>query len=33
MAALEVVAKLTDEVMERIEAVLENKPKLEPDFR
>ncbi|MFC1922304.1 potassium channel beta subunit family protein [Chloroflexota bacterium] len=33
MAALEVVPKLTDEVMERIEAVLENKPKPEPDFR
>ncbi len=33
MAALEVVPKLTDEVMERIESVLENKPKSEPDFR
>ena len=33
MAALEVVPKLTVEVMERIEAVLENKPKPETDFR
>ena len=33
MAALEVVPKLTDEVMEHIESVLENKPKSEPDFR
>jgi voltage-dependent potassium channel beta subunit len=33
MAALEVVPKLTDEVLERIEAVLENKPKPETDFR
>ena len=33
MAALEVVPKLTDEVMENIEAVLENRPQPEPDFR
>ena len=33
MAALEVVPKLKDEVMESIEAVLENKSKPEPDFR
>ena len=33
MAALEVVPKLTVEVMERIEAILENKPKPETDFR
>jgi voltage-dependent potassium channel beta subunit len=33
MAALEVVPKLTDEVMDRIEEILDNKPKPEPDFR
>jgi voltage-dependent potassium channel beta subunit len=33
MAALEVVPKLTDEVMERIESILSNKPNPEPDFR
>jgi voltage-dependent potassium channel beta subunit len=33
MAALEVVPKLNDEVMDRIEGVLDNKPKPEPDFR
>jgi voltage-dependent potassium channel beta subunit len=33
MAALEVVDKLTDDVMERIEAILDNKPEPEEDFR
>jgi voltage-dependent potassium channel beta subunit len=33
MAALDVVPKLTDEVLERIEEVLGNKPKGEPDYR
>lgn len=33
MQALEVVPRLTDEVMERIEAVLDNKPKLPEDYR
>lgn len=33
MAALEVVPKLSSEVMEKIEVVLNNKPKAEPDFR
>lgn len=33
MAALEVVPKLTDEVMDGIEEILDNKPKPEPDFR
>jgi voltage-dependent potassium channel beta subunit len=33
MAALEIVPKLTDEVLERIEEILDNKPKPEPDFR
>jgi voltage-dependent potassium channel beta subunit len=33
MKALNVVPKLTDEVMGRIEDILENKPEPEPDFR
>lgn len=33
MQALEVVPKLTDEVMERIEEILENKPRPEKDWR
>jgi voltage-dependent potassium channel beta subunit len=33
MAALEMVPKLTDQVMDRIEEILDNKPKPEPDFR
>lgn len=33
MKALEVVNKLTDEVMERIEAILDNQPEAEPDWR
>ena len=33
MAALDVVYKLSDEVMERIEGILGNKPNPEPDFR
>lgn len=33
MKALDVVEKLTPEVMERIEAVLDNKPTPDPDFR
>lgn len=33
MVALEVAPKLTDEVLERIEDILDNKPKPEPDFR
>jgi aryl-alcohol dehydrogenase-like predicted oxidoreductase len=33
MAALEVVPKRRDEVMERIETILDNTPKTEPDFR
>jgi len=33
MAALEIVPKLTDDVMEQIEAILENKPKAQPDYR
>ncbi len=33
MASLEVVPKLTDEVLERIEKILDNKPKPESDFR
>ena len=33
MEALEVVDKLTDEVMDRIETVLDNKPKPLPDAR
>jgi aryl-alcohol dehydrogenase-like predicted oxidoreductase len=33
MAALEVVDKLTDDVMERIDAILDNKPEPEEDFR
>jgi len=33
MRALEVVNKLTPEVMERIEAILENKPEPEEDYR
>ncbi len=33
MKAAEIVNKLTDEVMEEIENILQNKPKLEPDFR
>ncbi len=33
MAALEVVDKLSDDVMERIEAILDNKPEPEEDFR
>ena len=33
MKALEIVAWLTDPVLERIESILENKPHPEPDFR
>ena len=33
LAALEVVPKLTGDVMEQIEAILENKPKPQPDYR
>ncbi|HEU4743988.1 MAG TPA: aldo/keto reductase [Anaerolineales bacterium] len=33
MKALEIVARLTDPVLERIESILENKPHPEPDFR
>lgn len=33
MASLEVVPKLTDDVMEGIEGILDNKPNQEPDFR
>jgi aryl-alcohol dehydrogenase-like predicted oxidoreductase len=33
MAALEVVPKLTDDVMTQIEAILENKPGAQPDYR
>ncbi len=33
MAALEVIPKLTDEVMTRIEEILDNKPEPEPSFR
>jgi voltage-dependent potassium channel beta subunit len=33
MKALEIVARLTDSVMERIETILENKPHPESDFR
>ncbi len=33
MAALEVAPKLTDDVMEQIEAILDNKPKAQPDYR
>lgn len=33
MAAMDVLPKLTDEVLERIEEILDNKPKPEPDFR
>lgn len=33
MAALEVVDKLTDDVLEHIEAILDNKPEPEEDFR
>jgi voltage-dependent potassium channel beta subunit len=33
MSALEVVPKLTSEVLERIEQILDNKPNPEPDFR
>lgn len=33
MKALDIVGMLTDAVMERIEAVLENKPQAEPDYR
>jgi aryl-alcohol dehydrogenase-like predicted oxidoreductase len=33
MQALDVVPKLTSEVMERIEAILGNKPEPQPDFR
>jgi len=33
MAALEIVPKLTGDVMEQIEAILDNKPKAQPDYR
>ena len=33
MAALDIVGKLTAEVMARVEAILDNKPELEPDYR
>lgn len=33
MAALEVVDKLTDDILERIEVILDNKPEPEEDFR
>ncbi len=32
MAALEIVPKLTGDVMEQIEAILDNKPKAQPDY-
>ncbi len=33
MKTLDVVSKLTDDVMEKIEAVLDNRPKTDPDWR
>ena len=33
LAALDVVPQLTDEIMERVDEILDNKPKPEPDFR
>lgn len=33
MASLEIVPKLTAEVMDRVEEILDNKPKPESDFR
>lgn len=33
IAALDVVPLLTDEIMERVDEILDNKPKPEPDFR
>jgi aryl-alcohol dehydrogenase-like predicted oxidoreductase len=33
MKALEIVVRLTDPVIERIESILENKPHPESDFR
>jgi voltage-dependent potassium channel beta subunit len=33
IAALEIVPQLTDEIMERVDEILDNKPKPEPDFR
>ena len=33
MAALDVLPKLTGEVLEKIEEILDNKPNPEPDFR
>ncbi len=33
IAALDVVPQLTDEIMERVDKILDNKPKPEPDFR
>jgi len=33
IAALDVVPQLTDEIMERVDEILDNKPKPEPDFR
>jgi len=33
MAAMDVLPKLTEEVLERIEGILDNKPGSEPDFR
>ncbi len=33
LAALDIVPQLTDEIMERVDEILDNKPKPEPDFR
>jgi hypothetical protein len=33
MKALEAVGRLSPEIMERIETILDNKPSPEPDFR
>ena len=33
IAALDVVPQLTDEIMQRVDEILDNKPKPEPDFR
>ena len=33
MAAMEIVPKITGDVMEQIEAILDNKPKAQPDYR
>ena len=33
MAALDVVERLTDDAVDRIEEILDNRPKGEPDYR